>query len=429
MNDRIDDDLRVHLHGIDRATVADHDAMATRVQRAGRRVERRRRTGMGVALTALIALGGAAVWNSSAVPEQSGPADVTTAPSSNDSLQPAPSSTIGSPVGVTLPPPVDGWTPIPVGPRGAITGAQVVWTGELAVAVGGAFPDGGTAGVDTYDPETGAWRIVSLTAYLMWPIATWTGESLLVVGWSDLAQNTVAVQLDLETGEWTDPVELPFGFKVVTTTPHAWTGSELLVLMGDRTMFFDPVANSWGKHGLAPIEPRVDAASVWTGSEWLVWGGDATTTDAALGDGAAFDPTTDTWRMLSASPLSPRLAGGVWTGTELLVTAGRSSSSNGMMAYGDGAAYDPATDTWRSIADGPAHPGFQMAWDGTSLYLFAKGGMTTYDPATDAWIDDFAGVPVCHDATSPVWTGTDLILLGCYDGTTGGAMLTPSART
>ena len=129
--------------------------------------------------------------------------------------------------------------------------------------------------------------------------------------------------------------------------------------------------------------------------------------------------------MLSASPLSPRLVGGVWTGTELLITAGRSSNSDGMMAYADGAAYDPATDTWRSLTDGPAHPGFVMAWDGTVLYLFAKGGMTRFDPSADTWVDDFAGVPFCHDARSPVWTGTDLILLGCYDGSTGGAILTP----
>ena len=426
MNDRIDDDLRVHLHGVDRVPVDGHDSMAQRVQLAGRRVERRRRAGMGAALTALMVAGGVAIWNSSAVPNDRAADEPTPTTLSPDGVPP---TTISSPVSVTMPPPVDGWRAIPPNPRGPVTGAQVVWTGSQAIAVGGVLPDGTPVGIDTYDPATGAWRIVSLDAQVMWPIATWTGNSLLVIGWSDRAQNTVAVQLDVVTGEWTDPVELPFGFKAVTTTPHAWTGSELLVLMGDRTMFFDPAVNSWGKHGLAPIEPRLDAASVWTGSEWLVWGGDATEADGALGDGAAFDPATDTWRMLSASPLSPRLVGGIWTGTELLITAGRSSNSNGMMAYGDGAAYDPATDTWRTLADGPAHPGFEMAWDGTVLYLFAKGGMTRYVPSIDTWIDDFGGLPFCHDATSPAWTGIDLILLGCYDGTTGGAMLTPSART
>lgn len=422
MNDRIDDELRRHLHGIDRAPLADQETMAVRVARAGSRVQRRRRAGMGATLAALVALGGVAIWNSSGVPaHQSADSIAATTPAAATSTTNA-----GS---VSVAPPVDGWSAIPVGPRGAVTGAQVVWTGTEAIAVGGAFPDGGAAGVDAYDPATSIWRVVSLTASVMWPIATWTGDSLLIIGWSDRAQNTVAVQLDVVTGELTAPVELPFGFKMTTSTPHVWTGSELVFLAGDRTMSFDPAVNNWKKHGLAPIAPRLDAASVWTGSEWLVWGGDSTESDGALGDGAAFNPLTDTWRTLSASPLSPRLVGGVWTGAELLVTAGRSSSSNGMMAYGDGAAYDPATDTWRTLTDGPAHPGFQMAWDGTSLYLFAKGGMTRYDPAADQWIDDFAGLPFCHDATSPVWTGTDLLLLGCYDGTTGGAMLTPSART
>lgn len=423
MNDRIEEQLRTHLHGVDRVPVSGSDSMEARMQRAGRRVEQRRRIGMGVALAAVVAVGGVAIWNAGTVPERPS-ATETTVPATNV----AASSTAATTSSVMVPTSGDGWSAIPPGPRGAITGAQVVWTGELAVAVGGSFGDGTAAGVDTYDPETGTWRVVSLDARVMWPIAAWVGEKLLVVGWSDAAQNTVAVQLDIETAQWTEPVELPFGFKVTTSTPHVWTGSELLVLMGDRTMSFDPAVDNWKKHGLAPLEPRLDAASVWTGSEWLVWGGDATEADGALADGAAFDPTTDTWRMLADSPLSPRLVGGVWSGTELLITAGRSSNSNGMMAYGDGAAYDPVADTWRSLADGPAHPGFQMAWDGLTLYLFAKGGITRYNPPTDTWADSFIGVPFCHDSTSPVWTGTDLLLLGCYDGTTGGAMLTPSEQ-
>ena len=422
MNDRIEEQLRAQLHSIDRVPVMNSEQMAQRVQHAGRRVERRRRAGMGVALAAVVAAGGVAIWNSSAVPEPPAAAE-TTMTATNLS-----STTAVTPSSVSLPT-SDGWMAIPLGPRGAVTGAQVVWTGELAVVVGGAFPDGGAAGIDTYDPSTGTWRVVSLTARVMWPIATWTGDTLLVVGWSDLALNTVAGQLDLETGEWTEPVEAPVGFKIIESTPHAWTGTEELLWPDGGPIAFDPTIQQWRQLAPAPIERRFDSASVWTGSEWLVWGGTSAEGDQALGDGAAYDPATDTWRTLSASPLSPRLVGGVWTGTELLITAGRSSNSDGMMAYADGAAYDPVTDTWRPIADGPAHPGFQMAWDGTVLYLFAKGGMTRYVPLTDAWVDDFAGVPFCHDATSPVWTGTMLMLLGCYDGSTGGATLTPSGRT
>lgn len=424
MNDRIDDELRAHLRGVDRVAVADHDSMAQRVQRAGRRIARRCRVGTGVALVAVVALGGAAIWNSSAVPDRPTADDPSPTPSPDG----VPSTTIGSPVSVTVPPSVDGWQAIPPNPRGPVTGAQVVWTGTEVIAVGGVLPDGTPVGVDAYDAFAGTWRTVSAEPPVMWPIAVWTGNTLLAIGWSDIALNTVARQMDAD-GQWGTPIEAPVGFKIIESTPHVWTGTEELLWPDGGPIAFDPTMQQWRQLAPAPIERRFDSASVWTGSEWLVWGGTSAEGDRALGDGAAYDPATDTWRVLSASPLSPRLVGGVWTGSELLITAGRNSNINGMMAYGDGAAYDPATDTWRSLADGPAHPGFEMAWDGQSLYLFAKGGVTRYDVATDTWVEEFAAVPFCHDATSPVWTGSRLILLGCYAGTTGGAILTPSART
>jgi hypothetical protein len=53
-------------------------------------------------------------------------------------------------------------------------------------------------------------------------------------------------------------------------------------------------------------------ASAWTGSELLVWGGWSGTcgyefAEAFPGDGAAYDPATDSWRMPSEALLqSPR---------------------------------------------------------------------------------------------------------------------------
>ncbi len=423
MNDRTEAQVRSYLGGVDDVAVAEAAAMGQRVHRATRRLERRRRAAMGAALVAVVALGGVAVWNSgagrTAVPAGDGGATTTVVASTVPEL---------SPPG---PPPVDGWSAIPPGPRGVVTGAQVVWTGTEAIAVGGALSDGGAAGVDAYDPTSQSWRVVSLGVPLMWSIATWTGDEVLIIGWDDRVHNTAAAVLDPVTGEWTVGPQLPVGFKTIPETPHAWTGSEMLVLVGSATFSYDATQGTWRSLAAWPLAQRLDSASVWTGSEWIVWGGEANdpAVSGALGDGAAYDPATDTWRTLSESPLSPRLVGGVWTGSELLVTAGRSSNSDGMMAYADGAAYDPATDTWRPLTDGPAHPGFQMAWDGASLYLFAKGGVTRYEPASDTWVESFAGVSFCHDPISPVWTGDSLILLGCYDGSTGGAMLTPSERT
>jgi hypothetical protein len=93
-------------------------------------------------------------------------------------------------------------------------------------------------------------------------------------------------------------------------------------------------------------------------------------------------------------------------------------TGNGELALADGAAYDPTTDSWRIIAQGPAHPGFVPIWTGTYMVLFAKGSGVVYDPARDSWTG-------CCDERgpfgTPVWTGSVILVLGGGDPGTGGA--------
>ena len=73
-----------------------------------------------------------------------------------------------------------------------------------------------------------------------------------------------------------------------------------------------------------------------------------------LDDGAAYEPSTNTWRKIAASPLSPRQeATAVWTGEEMIVWGGNSFSTT----KGNGAAYDPNTDTWRACLRHPSRDG------------------------------------------------------------------------
>ncbi len=108
----------------------------------------------------------------------------------------------------------------------------------------------------------------------------------------------------------------------------------------------------WNVGAEAPILLRSGHVSVWTGTELVVWGGSRTTEPGItepLADGAAYDPASDTWRMLAPSPLAGRSgAGVVWTGAEILVLA---TQSGGVLPTRDGAAYDPATDTWRVLPE------------------------------------------------------------------------------
>jgi hypothetical protein len=154
----------------------------------------------------------------------------------------------------------------------------------------------------------------------------------------------------------------------------------------------------------APIKGRHSHSLVWTGKEMIVWGGAGRAGNAPiyLEDGAAYDPATDKWRKLPASPLNPRADHfAAWTGTEMLVWGGNPGRPTpfGNNEFMDGAAYDPATDKWRPMAEFPLAARFatRAVWSGAVLVVWggarAEDGEdappladgAAYDPAKDRW--------------------------------------------
>ena len=249
-----------------------------------------------------------------------------------------------------------------------------------------------------------------------------------------------------------------------------WTGSELVVWGGhapggdpsgtkDDGAAYDPSTRTWRKLPDGPLGPRSSMIGVWTGTEVLLWGGWSSDAPAppppetrsedgrvtvsgrisispggthGYADGAAYNPATDTWRSIPEAPIDSRIGEGVaWTGSEMLVIGGVSTPSEGEDGP-IGAAYDPATDTWRSLPDlgvgaalmGAGWTGITAAWTGDKvLYLRPSGvdgpRLFAYDPAADAWEERSRPGQRFHlvwDNASPVWTGQRLVLAsGTYD--------------
>jgi hypothetical protein len=216
---------------------------------------------------------------------------------------------------------------------------------------------------------------------------------------------TPAVDLASELPEgWSD---LPAPPEVRSGAATAWTGLQLLVWGGyeyvgsnedpDADGFgFDAATRRWESLPPSPLEGRSDAASAWTGTELLIWGGwDGGFRDPPyFGDGAAFDPVAGTWRMLPPAPIEARTAFSVWTGEELIVWGSTVRAERGQ----DGAAYNPSTDMWRAIADGPIDiTDGSAVWTGEEMIVFgaALDGNNhadtptaigaAYDPASDTW--------------------------------------------
>lgn len=192
----------------------------------------------------------------------------------------------------------------------------------------------------------------------------------------------------------------------------------------------DQGAGGWEALPDAPIAGRTGHVAVWTGEEMVVWGGYGDQLNEAdqlyLVDGAAYDPAADSWRRIADGPIVPSFSHrAVWSGREMLVVALQGGSGTPV----DSAAYDVAADSWRRLPD-PPEPGVEAvghAWTGQELLVWGtdRSGrvlVQAYDPAADRWrVAAAAPVPSARYFVQGTWTGGRLVLWGgqdaeAYDG-------------
>jgi hypothetical protein len=293
------------------------------------------------------------------------------------------------------------WRPVPDGPLGSRAGAAAVWTGSELVVWGGLEPVGPDmleerADGAAYDPRRQRWQALPdapLTARRGAAVA-WTGEAFLV--WGGEAGGGHGALAD---------------------------GAAL-------------VGATWQDLSPSPLAPRAGAASAWSGSEWLLWGGRRPDGDDGgwLGDGAAYDPYNDRWRLLPPAPVGALAhPHGVWTATEFVVWGG----APGNPSIGEGAAYDLATARWRRLPPVPFAPAGPAAavWTGSRLVMWAptedgeSSGGAVYDPNAGRW--GLLWPPLGRDGGQPpgwseaVWTGESVIFVGGSDASTFGVAYDP----
>ena len=248
-----------------------------------------------------------------------------------------------------------GWTELPLPPEELSDGAAFVWTGSEVLAWGGCAgePNEGCGAAEpgyTFDPERRVWRPLP-------PI--------------DARPSSNAV--------WTDREAIFFENEPPEGTPAEGTG-----LSGYA---YGPATGAWRTLPEAPIEARTGAVYLWTGREVIVWGG-GNQQGSESAQGAAYDPAANSWRRIADAPHGLNLVSGMWTGREMIVLG--SLVSNRSIAdtrTSVGAAYDPDTDTWRTLPPSELYPQATAAlWVGDRMVAY---DFTTrwqaYDPATDAW--------------------------------------------
>ncbi len=248
-------------------------------------------------------------------------------------------------------------------------------------------------------------------------VSVWTGHEMIIHGIRFVAGSvprgvTFAYRPAART--WVRLANGPRPATVESTDVAVWTGSRMLV-PGLTSGSYNPATNTWRKIA-RPGFSLDGAVTGWTGRQFLAWGGACC--DDTSHDGAAYNPATNTWRKLPTAPLAPRaFASGAWTGKELVVAGGSARHGNGARIR-SGAAYNPSTNTWRRLPLMPRRPvGGPALWDGKEVLFLSTSsarGMA-YNPVKNSW-RLLPAMPLPRSEFAAVWTGHHVLIWGGLSG-------------
>jgi hypothetical protein len=266
------------------------------------------------------------------------------------------------------------------------------------------------------------------------PASVWTGTKLILFGRRNVTaldsrgapyvvkSSDAAEAYDLAYRTWTR-LSPPAGPDYEPVYHAVWTGREALVFAPFHSLSFDPSRATW-----RTLRKWIGGGIVvWTGREAIGWGGGCC--GDAFGNGLAYNPITDTYRELAPSPLAPSQGPiGVWTGHELVLFSSGFDPGTGKpfpMSLARGAAYNPATDTWRRITPLPGSAlgfGGAAAWDGHDVLIAGAGASAraafAYDPATNER-RPLATMPFGLREAQAFWTGDRLLVWGGAEAARG----------
>ncbi len=365
------------------------------------------------------------------------------APQPTEAASPSPSemSASSSPTATTTRKPhPEGWRALPKAPTSL--GLINVWTGRMVLASLEACcqnMDGDV--IYAYRPGTRTWRAMPRYPHgaRVRSAFVWTGTELIQVGGSrevpnpggpwQLVTTRNGMALNPQTRQWRPIADAPSDVPIQIVV---WTGDEAIFADGTSLLRYDPTTDRWTTGEPLPGVERGQPTVVWTGKEVVVWGGSTLVhgkrfdTEISLRDGYAYRPDRDRWRLLPAAPIGAWGSVGVWDGQEVLVWGGGATRNQGAERFtqDQGAAYDPATNTWRQLPQAPVakYQSYVLtgAWTGRELVVFTgRGGGAAFTPKTDTWRPLPPGPKEWLGGLRSVWTQRSLVVLPQSFGSQG----------
>ena len=313
-----------------------------------------------------------------------------------------------------------------------------VWTGSQMIIWGGTGEGSHNTG-GRYDPVSNSWQATATTDAprgRSYHSMVWTGTEMIIWGGENVPYLGDGGRYRPATDSWS---MVTMSNAPLARSDHSgvWSGTEMIIWGGKNfaqagpTSFNDggryqPFTDSWQPTATtqAPVA-RYDHTAVWSGDEMIIWGGRGPDYEDT---GGRYDPLSNSWTATSLvnAPDGRRRHTAVWTGSEMIVWGG-SSVDGGSIYYNDGGRYDPTADTWQLVTttNAPtARFGHSMVWSGSEVIIWAggPGGAGNfyltggrYNPQTDSWIStSTTGAPEARKYHSAIWTGSEMIVWGGY---------------
>lgn len=347
-------------------------------------------------------------------------------------------------------------------PSGRFSGVTV-WTGTEMLIWGGYNGAARLGDGARYNPVTDTWASIASTgapSARLWHTAIWTGTEMIVWGGDpsgDSGINTGARYNPL-LNTW-NPVSTAGAPSGRRSHSAVWTGSEMIIWGGDNGGInagnpkndgarYNPVTDTWTPIATtAAPSVRTFHSAVWIGTEMIIWGGyqyGNGLAEGQLGDGARYSLANDSWTPISdlSAPTARTMAAVVWSGSEMIVWGGVIPGPSA--TAGDGARYNPASNTWTPISSNgaPSRRGdypmlsIPSVWTGSEMLIWGgrangSGGLNDgarYNPLNNTWTAITThGAPTARYANFAVWAGDRMIVWGgnadgFHDGTTSGAL-------
>lgn len=301
------------------------------------------------------------------------------------------------------------------------TVTQGVWTGEFLYVWGGIS----TVNAARYDPASDSWFITSpggVPTARKNQASVFTGTHVIVWGGETSTHSFVGgASYDFATDTWADmPLQKSPGW----ASTAVWTGIDMIAFGGGGAKY-NPISDQWTTISTVnQPQNRYGGTAVWTGTEMIVWGGPGTT------DSGRYNPQTDTWTLLSAvnQPTGLESSTAVWTGTDL-ITYGGGPLNPGTQPIGN--RYNLQTDQWSPISKDNS-PGLRYrhsaVWTGQEMLVWggAPSGISNvvlgngarYNPTTDTWrAMSTTGAPSKREFHTAIWDGVYMDVWGGDDST------------